>query len=47
MAAMMVGAMDQQPANASGAHFGKGDLLAGRAGTAVSKRGLIGQANEG
>ena len=38
MAAVIVGAIDQEAANASGAHFGEGDLLRAGDGHAPLKR---------
>jgi hypothetical protein len=44
VAAPIIGAIDQETANAGGAHFGEGDLLAGGFGHAPLKRGLGEQA---
>jgi len=38
MAALIIRAIDQETANASGAHFSEGDLLAGGVGHAPSSR---------
>jgi hypothetical protein len=44
MAALVIRAIDQNPADASGAHFGEGDLLlAGELGHARLKRGPNGE----
>jgi hypothetical protein len=45
MAAMIVGATDQQAANASAAHFGEGDLLAGQGGGHAATEVLSGSLN--
>ena len=45
MAAMTIGAVDQQTAHAGGAHFGAGDLLAGDGGYEALKRGQKREAN--
>lgn len=44
VAAMIIGAVDQEAANASGAHFGEGDFLAGKSGHALLKRGRAARA---
>jgi hypothetical protein len=46
MAALVIRAIDQQTANADGAHLGEGDfVLAGEGGHAPLKRGLKGESN--
>jgi hypothetical protein len=42
MAAPVIRAIDQEPANAGGAHLGEGDFLAGEGGHARLKRALHG-----
>jgi hypothetical protein len=37
MAAVIIGAIDQQPANTTGTHLSEGDLLAGEGGHAAIK----------
>jgi hypothetical protein len=44
VAALVIRAIDQETANASGPHFSEGDLLAGEFGHAPFKRGLSRQA---
>jgi hypothetical protein len=39
VAAPEIGTIDQEAADASGAHFGEGDFLAGQGGHALLKRG--------
>jgi hypothetical protein len=46
VAAAIIGTVDQEAANASGAHFSEGDLLAGQGGHALLKRGEVVTANK-
>jgi hypothetical protein len=43
MAAVVVAAIDQEPASASGAHFSEGDFLAGQFGRALFERDRSGE----